>query len=99
VRLEFHPAVQRDLSDALDYYRTEGGPNLSERFEKEFRACLSAIRAAPARFPFYLGSETLRRIRLSNFPYIIVYRERSEVVRVTVLKHEKRHPRFGMRRR
>jgi len=52
MRLEFHPAVQRDLGDALDYYRKEGGPNLSERFEKEFRACLSAIKAAPADFLF-----------------------------------------------
>jgi len=98
MRLEFHPAVQRDLSDALDYYQKEGGPNLSERFEKEFRACLGAIKDAPARFPFYLGSDTLRRIRLPNFPYIIMYRERTEVVRVTVLKHEKRHPRFGIGR-
>ena len=98
MRLEFHPAVQRDLTDALDYYRNEGGPHVSERFEKEFRACLTAIKAAPARFALYPGSETLRRIRLPNFPYIIVYRERAEVVRVTVFKHEKRHPRFGIRR-
>jgi len=43
MRLEFHPVVQRDLSDALDYYEKEDGPNLSERFEKEFQACLSAV--------------------------------------------------------
>ncbi len=48
---------------------------------------------------FYLQSEVFRRIRLENFPYVVVYREKTAVVRVTLLKHERRHPRFGMDRR
>jgi hypothetical protein len=30
---------------------------------------------------------------------VVVYREKTDVVRVTLLKHERRHPRFGMGRR
>lgn len=69
MRLEFHPAVQRDLTDALDYYRNEGGPHLSERFEKEFQACLTAIKAAPARFALYLASE---RFAESDFRIFLI---------------------------
>jgi hypothetical protein len=29
----------------------------------------------------------------------VIYREKADAIRVTVLKHEKRHPRFGMSRR
>jgi len=99
MKLEFHPAVQQDFIQARDYYQTKGGPHLADRFEREFQACLSAIQVAPSRFPFYLGSEIFRRIRLRHFPYLIIYREKADAVRVTVLKHEKRDPGFAMGRR
>lgn len=98
MRLEFHPAVQRDFTDAIDYYASAGGERLADRFEAEFRACLAAIRSAPRQFPFYQNSDRFRRVRLRHFPYVVIYREWPEVVRVTVLKHERRHPRFGMQR-
>jgi plasmid stabilization system protein ParE len=77
---------------ARDYYLIEGGPHLADQFEREFQACLAPIQAAPRRFPYYLGSKVFRRIRLRNFPYLIIYREKADAVRVTVLKHEKRDP-------
>ena len=99
MKLAFHPAVQQDLAEALAFYENKGGPHLADRFEKEFRLCLSAIRAGPSRFPLYLGSKVFRRVRFRSFPYLIVYKEKADVVRVTVLKHEKRSPRFAMSRR
>lgn len=99
MRVEFHPAVQSDFNAALNYYEAQGGPHLADRFEEEFRHCVAAIKAGPTRFSFYQNSDRFRRIRLESFPYILVYRENSDVVRVSVLKHERRHPRFGMTRR
>lgn len=99
MRLEFHPAVQKDFNLALDYYEAEGGTHLAARFEEEVRSCVAAIKAGPTRFPFYQKSDRFRRIRLKSFPYIIVYRENAAVVRVQVLKHERRHPHFGRVRR
>lgn len=97
--LDFHPAVQRDFNEALDYYEAEGGIHLADRFEAEFRICLAAVRSGPTRFPFYHRSDRFRRIRLRSFPFLIVYRTSAASVRVTLLKHERRHPRFGMSRR
>lgn len=97
--VEFHPTVQTDFNRALDHYEAEGGPHLADRFEGEFRACVAAIQSAPRQFSFYLESEVFRRIRLESFPYIVVYREKADTLRVTVLKCESRHPRFGMSRR
>ena len=96
--VEFHPTVQKDFNLALDHYEAEGGPHLADRFEGEFRACVAAIQAAPRQFSFYLKSEIFRRIRLENFPYVVVYREKADAVRITVLKYERLHPRFGMSR-
>jgi len=55
MKLEFHPAVQQDFIQARDYYQTEGGPHLADRFEREFQACLAVIQVAPSRFPFTSG--------------------------------------------
>ncbi|MCE2863722.1 MAG: hypothetical protein RIR76_1682 [Verrucomicrobiota bacterium] len=96
--LEFHPAVQQDFNAAIDYYAAEGGGHLADRLEAEMRDCLAAIKSEPRQFAFYQGTTAFRRIRLRHFPYVVVYREKLDVVRVTILKHEKRHPRFGMKR-
>ena len=96
--LAFHPAVQQDFNAAIEYYSDEGGGHLADRFESEVRDCLAAIKSGPRHFSFYQGSTTFRRIRLRHFPYVVVYREKMDVVRVTILRHEKRHPRFGMNR-
>jgi plasmid stabilization system protein ParE len=96
--VEFHPTVQEDFNRALDHYEADGGRHLADRFEGEFRACVAAIQAAPRQFSFYLKSDVFRRIRLENFPYIMVYREKADAVRVTLLKYERRHPHFGMSR-
>jgi plasmid stabilization system protein ParE len=97
--LEFHPAVQRDFNEALDYYQAEGGVHLADRFEAEFRTCVAAVKAGPTRFPFYQRSDRFRRIRLRSFPFLVVYRTSAASIRVILLKHERRHPRFGMSRR
>jgi plasmid stabilization system protein ParE len=97
--LEFHPRVQDDFNAAVDYYEAEGGPHLAERCEQEFRSCLGAVKAGPTRFAFHQGSDRFRRIRLKSLPYVIVYRTAPAAIRVTILKHERRHPRFGLARR
>ena len=96
--LEFHPAVQQDFNAAIDYYVTAGGRHLADRVEAELRECLEAIKSGPRQHGFCQGGATFRRIRLRNFPFFVVYRETSDVVRVTILKHEKRHPSFGTAR-
>jgi plasmid stabilization system protein ParE len=98
VTLSFHPAVQRDFNDAIAHYGAEGGRHLVDRFEAEFRTCLTAIKSSPTRFPPYQGSTVLRRVRLKSFPYLIVYRDTPASIRVTLLKHERRHPLYGLKR-
>ncbi len=98
MRLDYHPAVQADFNEALDYYEA-AGEHLADRFEAEFYLAIAAIKSAPRRFPFYFQSTTFRRVRLKSFPFVVLFRERAGGVRVTVLKHEKRHPRLGLSRR
>ena len=97
--LEFHPAVQQDFNAAIAYYETASGPHLADRFEAELRVSLAAIKASPTRFPPYYQSPLFRRARLINFPYVILFRTTPAVIRVTLLKHERQHPLYGLHRR
>lgn len=95
----FHPLVQKDLNEILKYYESKAGLEVADRFETEFRLAISAIRNAPRHFPFYRKQRRYRRCLLATFPHVILFREAGSHVRIMVLKHVKREPAFGLRRR
>lgn len=98
-RLSFHPLVQKDLNEILQYYEQEASPEVADRFEAEFRAALAAIQEHPRHFPYYLKQRRYRRFALPTFPHLILFRETSISIRIMVLKHVNRSPGFGLRRR
>jgi hypothetical protein len=55
------------------------------------------VSSKPERFHF--ADQGLRRANLSRFPYHLLFRERSDGIRVIVVRHNKRHPRYGTERR
>lgn len=94
--LILHRLIQRDLRNVLDYYRSEGGPDLAQRFYAEFEQVVAAVAANPLRF--HPVSETLRRANFRKFPYHLLYRTSNEDVRVLVLRHHRREPSYGTER-
>jgi len=40
----------------------------------------------------------MRRANLTKFPYQILYEERPEGIKVMVVRHHRRSPRYGLRR-
>lgn len=96
--LDYHPAVQQDFNTSVSHYTREGGDILAARFEEELRNAITAIRTDSRRFAHYRGHLFFRRIRLDRFPYLIVHREMAGGIRVLLLVHERRHPRYGATR-
>jgi len=92
-------AVQIDFNEAPDHYEGAGGVHLADLFEADFWQCVAAIKAGPNCFPFFQKSDRFRRVRLKSFPYVIVFRENAATIRVTILRHERRRPSFGIARR
>jgi len=42
----------------------------------------------------------IRRVLMRRFPYVIYFRILNDnAIRITVVKHEKRHPAYGLNRR
>ena len=88
--------IQNDLRTALAYYDAEGGPALGDRFFAEAEHAIARVTARPQIFHF--AAPGLRRAGLRSFPYHFLYEEKPGSIRFLVLRHDKRHPSFGLRR-
>ena len=94
--VEYHPEVQRELEAIRDWYNGKV-PGLGREFIDEFDTQVLRIAATPRRWMIVTGD--VRRALMRRFPYVIYFREaRTDVIRITVVKHQRRHPTFGRRR-
>jgi toxin ParE1/3/4 len=97
MRIEYHPALEYELREIIDYYE-ERSLGLGVAFLEEFERQAIAIAAIPERWMFVIHD--VQRSLMKRFPYVIYFRVVAGTkVRITVVKHEKRHPRFGLDRR
>jgi len=88
---------KKDLRTALRYYDSAGGTRLGDRFFEEVEAALERVSKNPKRYHFV--ADGLRRASLHSFPYHFVYEENEERIHFLVLRHNKQHPAFGLKRR
>jgi plasmid stabilization system protein ParE len=91
-----HPGAERDLADALSYYRHQTSRVVAIRFLDEFERVAKLL----AEFPELgsLGAKGKRTFSLRVFPYSVVYRPASVGVKILILRHQHRRPGYGSRR-
>jgi plasmid stabilization system protein ParE len=96
MRVQFHPDVRQNVRQALRRYRAVS-ERLAEEFKAELRRLIAAALANPKRFhPIKPG---FHRANFRRFPYLVVYREIEDGIRIVLVRHHKRHPEFGMERK
>jgi len=95
VQIEFITPASQEFLAAIDFYEVQA-PGLGEEFILNVEGSLKLI----ADFP-NLGSRGpagTRRIHLHRFPYSLVYRPETDVLRVIAVEHQRRRPGFWMDR-
>lgn len=92
----FHPKVPNEVRDYLEHYASIS-PELEEAFWKELNLSLESAALNPQRHHF--DSSGLRRVNLTRFPYHVLFRVLPGYIRISVVRHNRRHPRFGTKRR
>ena len=92
----FHRLVPRDLRAALSYYEREGGSTLADRFFSEVEQCIERIHHRPEGHHF--SEVGYRRASLKTFPYHILYEVDSYGIWIAILRNDRRHPNYGLRR-
>jgi len=95
MKVEYHPAVELDVAEALDYY--DGvSPVPGDEFKKELRHFIRLAAANSGRF--HPVSSKFRRANLKRFPYHFLSREIPDGIRITRVRHHRRHPDYGLYR-
>lgn len=96
MRIEYHPAIEAELAEIRDYCN-ERSQNLGDDFINEFERQVLRIATIPTRWMCVRGDT--RRALMKRFPYLILFRVVDDsMVRITVIKHERRHPSYGRHR-
>jgi len=97
MRIDYHPAIAAELKKIRDYYNSQSD-NLGLDFVNEFDKQVLHIATMPDRWMRIRGD--VRRALMKRFPYVIFFRiVDNKTIRITIVKHEKRHPSFGIFRR
>ena len=95
MRVEYHPAVRKDVAEARRRYKA-----VSEKLAADFKAELRRVIAMAAENPqrFHPIKPGLHRANLKRFRCHFIYREVLDGIRVTMVRHHRRYPEFGMER-
>jgi len=97
MRVEYHPSVVTELEEIRDFYES-CSVGLGLDFVNEFERQVLRVAAMPERWMIVRAD--IRRSLMKRFPYVIFFRLiDDDCIRVTVVKHEKRHPYFGLGRK
>lgn len=98
MKVVYHLGARLDVLEAVEYYEREDGAALADRFTGELERFVERLAKAPGSYrEVHPG---IRRIDLNKFPYHVLYRIiDANTVKVLTVKHHKRRPSYGLRRR
>ncbi len=97
MKVEYHPAIESNLREIIKYYNNFS-QGLGTEFLNEFEKQISNIVLMPTRW--IAIDNDIRRALMKRFPFVIYFRIlKNGAVRVTVVKHQRRHPNFGRNRK
>ena len=97
MRIEYHPAIEGELRKIINYYN-QSSLDLGSEFLNELEKQIIKISSMPNIWIIVEGD--VQRSLMERFPYVIYFRVvENKVLRVTVIKHQRRHPSLGIRRK
>ena len=97
MKVEYHPAIKHELLEIVKYYN-RCSQGLGTEFLSEFELQILNISSMPTQW--MIVKDDIRRSLMKRFPYAIYFRAlKNDVLRVMIVKHQRRHPNYGQSRR
>jgi plasmid stabilization system protein ParE len=92
----FHPAAEAEYLESIAFYESKK-PGLGATYLGEWERVMASVCEAPYRNPIEKLPD-VRRIRLSKFPFTVLYRESAGTVQVLAVAHHRRRPQYWLGR-
>ncbi len=97
MRVEYHPALEHELREIINYYN-DCCQGLGIEFLNEFEQQILKIASMP--YLWIIVETDIQRSLMKRFPYVIYFRVLdNDLLRVTVVKHQRKHPAYGRKRK
>src|ERR1043166_3908728 len=96
--VKLHPEARAELCESVEYYRERAGERWATRFKTRVREGLRAIAAKPERNAPVPDLPGAQRLRLKQFPFSLIYVNRSDHVWVVAVAHGRRKPGYWRER-
>ncbi|SKA81177.1 ParE toxin of type II toxin-antitoxin system, parDE [Prosthecobacter debontii] len=100
MNIDFHPLAVGDLLDAQKYYG-EINPALSKDFRQQLDLIVDSLFASPFHYHPLSSRSRFRRANMKRFPFNLIYEivDADSLIRIVVVRHNKRHPSYGLNRK
>ncbi len=100
MNFQLNSAVHNDIREAMEFYNETAGSEMALGFYGEFRRHAELAARSPSSYRIYLDDPTkIRRVNFHRFPYHFLYRQiDSTSIRILVVRHDHRHPSYGLDR-
>jgi plasmid stabilization system protein ParE len=92
----YHPRVPSEIREINGYY-DQIDPALANEFWEELLGAIEYARAHPERHHF--DPSGYRRSNLKRFPHHFLFKVYPNQIRIIVVRHNRRNPSYGTRRR
>lgn len=96
MRVTYNALVQKDVNRILQRYDSISA-KLGDAFWDELNSKIAATAEDPGHS--HSAGGDFRRVNLSQFPYHFLFRVLPGRIRITVVRHHKRNPVYGRKRR
>jgi toxin ParE1/3/4 len=96
LRLQVHPAAEREMREAVQWLRQNFGPHAASRLATSIDAAGRLVLQQPE-----IGAPTVasaRQLALSGYPFSLVYRVQGDALQVLALRHQRRLPHYWTHR-
>ncbi len=87
--VRFLAEARAEVLEAAVWYE-ERRKNLGVEFRQAIDAAVRCIGENPARWPPHFADT--RRLRLKQFPYLVIFRERPDRIAIMAVAHARRNP-------
>ena len=89
MKFYFHPKADEEFDEAVRYYE-ECRPGLGLKFAAEVYAAITRISEYPESWPAM--SKNTRRCRVNRFPYGVIFKMKSGLLRIIAIANLQRRP-------
>lgn len=92
ISIRLHPAAQREIRRAFDWYLQEAGKRIAAGFFDDFEQTLALLKNHPEIGE--PGGSYTRRLIFQRYPYTVVYRLKDEALEIVATAHHSRQPEY-----